>query len=279
MNMTETDASFFAEYTSRDAILKYTRATAGQGISYLLDHEYFDVYRRCLAMLPESAARRGLRLLEFGCGGGMNVVHLAASLPRLGMQLDRAIGTDFSPVLIDAANREATTYLDRALRDRLEFHVARNESVIDDLARSMGTEKTGLHGSIDFAFGVNTIRYCHRFNKQVDCAAQLFQLLKPGGVCLVIDMNDRFLFFRSAWKDRLKGNTAPAEECYLPSLEEYTAPFRDVGFDVRESRHFCWVPHSAGRVMRTALVAATPVLDVVAGSRAMRSLVIARRPE
>ena len=33
------DEAFFEEYTSHDAILKYTRATAGYGISYLLDHD------------------------------------------------------------------------------------------------------------------------------------------------------------------------------------------------------------------------------------------------
>ena len=46
----ETDA-FFLEYTSQDAILKYTKATAGFGISYLLDHDYKAVYLDALRHL------------------------------------------------------------------------------------------------------------------------------------------------------------------------------------------------------------------------------------
>src|SRR5262249_17336999 len=107
----------------------------------------------------------------------------------------------------------------------------------------------------------------------------LYDMLTPGGVCVVIDMNDRFKFFRSSWKERFSGAAAAEEECYLPSLTEYTEPFRAAGFDVRESKHFCWVPHSSGRLMGAALSAGTPLLDAVAGSRAMRSLVIARKPE
>jgi len=34
------DDVFFREYTSEDAIRKYTRATAGYGISHLLENEY-----------------------------------------------------------------------------------------------------------------------------------------------------------------------------------------------------------------------------------------------
>ena len=44
------DAAFFDEYTSHDAILKYTRATAGYGISHLLDRDYrYALVRRSTA--------------------------------------------------------------------------------------------------------------------------------------------------------------------------------------------------------------------------------------
>ena len=43
---------FFREYTSQDAILKYTRATAGYGIGYLLDHDYKAIYLAALNALP-----------------------------------------------------------------------------------------------------------------------------------------------------------------------------------------------------------------------------------
>jgi hypothetical protein len=46
---TKTD-SFFREYTSQDAILKYTKATAGFGISYLLDHDYKAVFLTSLSL-------------------------------------------------------------------------------------------------------------------------------------------------------------------------------------------------------------------------------------
>src|SRR5207248_10703327 len=97
----EADA-FFPEYTSQDAILKYTRATAGFGIGYLLDHDYKTIYLNALSLLPIEAQQRAIRILEFGCGAGMNLLHLVSSLSRNGIKVVRAIGTDFSPVLIEA---------------------------------------------------------------------------------------------------------------------------------------------------------------------------------
>src|SRR2546430_8159169 len=97
------ETEFFKEYTSPEALSKYTRATAGYGISYLLDHDYKAVYLRALDLLPGYIRERGLRVLEFGCGGGMNLLHLTSVLRRHGVRVERAIGTDFSPVLIAAA--------------------------------------------------------------------------------------------------------------------------------------------------------------------------------
>ena len=77
---------------------------------------------------------------------------------------------------------------------------------------------------------------------------------------------------------RFGGQSETPEECYIPSLSEYTAPFKTVGFDVLRSEHFCWIPHSAGEPMSRVLAALTPVLNTVAGSRAMRSLIVARKP-
>ena len=77
-------AEYFKEYTSPEAISKYTRATAGYGISYLLDHDYKEVYLRALDLLSDQAKKRGLRILEFGCGGGMNLLHLMSVLSRAG---------------------------------------------------------------------------------------------------------------------------------------------------------------------------------------------------
>jgi hypothetical protein len=35
---------FLEEYSTADAVRKYTRRTAGSGIEYLLDHDYADIY-------------------------------------------------------------------------------------------------------------------------------------------------------------------------------------------------------------------------------------------
>ena len=46
---------FLRQYTSQDEILKYTRATAGFGISYLLDHDYKAVYLEAHGLLPKES--------------------------------------------------------------------------------------------------------------------------------------------------------------------------------------------------------------------------------
>lgn len=276
---TATDDSdvFFREYTSQDAIAKYTRATAGYGISYLLDHDYKAVYAEAMGLLPFKARQSGMRVLEFGCGGGMNLLRLVRDLSGKQVQVEKAIGTDFSPVLIDAAKREATNYLSDEERRSVEFYVAKNEALVEGLASATATEQSKWNNSIDFIIGVNTSRYCHRAGKQVDYARDIMRLLVPGGVCVVIDMSDRFLFFRSAIKNKFLRRVDP-EDCRIPSLEEYALPFRTVGFEIVRVEHFCWIPHSSGSLMCTILRLISPVLNTVAKSRAMRSLVILKKP-
>jgi SAM-dependent methyltransferase len=269
---------FFCEYTSQDAILKYTKATAGFGISYLLDHDYKKVYLEAINRLPLQIRQNGIRMLEFGCGGGMNLLHLIRILSRECVHVKSAIGTDFSPVLIQAAAQETQRYLTSQEQSHVRFCVAKNETLLEELSASLGQHSSELENSFQFIIGVNTIRYCHRAGKQLDCARDIFRLLQPGGVCVVIDMNDRFPVFRSALKNKFRGKKAKEEECYVPSLKEYTAPFQQVGFAVCRSEHFCWIPHSAGRLMTGLLYALSPVLIGVAGSRAMRSLVVAQKP-
>ena len=271
----ERDA-FFREYTSQGAIAKYTRVTAGFGVSYLLDHDYKRVYLGALSQLPQEFRQRAIRILEFGCGGGMNLIHLVSVLNKEGIHVEKAIGTDFSPVLIEAARREAKNYLGQQAKHKLAFHVVNNERMLADLSASTGMEKNKLRTSFHFALGVNTIRYCHAAKREVECARDIFDLLVPGGVCVVIDMNNRFPCFRSDMKNKFRRREE--EGCYVPTLEEYTAPFVEVGFEVLRSAHFCWVPHSSGRLMCRFFSLISPVLDVVARSRAMRSLVVSRKP-
>jgi SAM-dependent methyltransferase len=269
---------FFREYTSQDAILKYTRETAGLGIGYLLEHDYKQVYLEAIRRLPQQVRQNRIRMLEFGCGGGMNLLHLVSVLNRDGIDVASAIGTDFSPVLIDAANEETQRYLTPQQRSRVHFCVAKNETLLEELSESLGQDASILENSFHFIIGVNTIRYCHRAGSQLDCARDIFRLLAPGGVCVVIDMNNRFPAFRSALKNKVRGKQQREEECYLPSLEEYTAPFQQAGFQVSRSEHFCWIPHSAGRFMMRLLDLLSPVLSTVTASRAMRSLVVVQKP-
>lgn len=278
MNSLKEADPFFREYTSPDAVFKYTKATAGFGISYLLDHDYKTVYVKAIHCLPRHVRQHGIRMLEFGCGGGMNLLQVVSSLGRDGFYIESAIGTDFSPVLIEAAKKEAQSYLTPRERSRVQFCVAKNETLLEELSADLGGEFSKLENSFHFIIGVNTIRYCYRAGKDFDCVQDIFRLLAPGGVCVVMDMNDRFPAFRSRLKNKLRGKKQREEECYLPSLEEYTAAFHQVGFEVLRSEHFCWIPHSAGRFLMALLHAMSPVLNMAARSRAMRSLVVAKKP-
>ena len=268
--------AFFREYTSGDAIEKYSRPTAGYGINYLLEHDYKAVYLDALKRLPEGIRQKTIRMLEFGCGAGMNLLHLVSVLRSEGLNVAEAIGTDFSPVLVAAAAAEAESHLHRGNHAQLRFLVGRNETLLSDLSLALGKERSEMTDSFHFIFGVNTVRYCHAAGKEMENANDIFQLLAPGGVCVIIDMNSRFPLFRSDLKNKLRFHKE--EECYVPSLEEYAAPFTKIGFELLRKEQFCWVPHSSGKLMCRALSAFSPILDATAKSRAMRSLVVARKP-
>lgn len=274
-NANSLNGAFLQEYNSQGAIRRYLKTTAGYGISYLLDHDYGDLYLDTLeGYIPVSQIRHGIRLWEFGCGGGMNLIHLIRAMERRGIALECAYGTDFSREMIDAANREAEAWLTPAQIAKVRFCVARNESLIADLTTGLGVKEEFLLGSFDIMLGVNTIRYNHRLLNQNKCAGHIFNLLREGGVCIVIDMNNKFPAFRSRFRERpLKDDRA----YYLPSLDEYARPFSSAGFDILRKENFCWIPHSAGRALTTMMRAFTPMLGALAPSRAMRSLVVSRK--
>ncbi|HXJ79762.1 MAG TPA: class I SAM-dependent methyltransferase, partial [Candidatus Methylomirabilis sp.] len=227
------NTAFFQEYTSPEAVAKYTRATAGFGVSYLLDHDYKRVYLQALRRLPRGVCQRGIRMLEFGCGGGMNLIHLVSVLDEEGIRVEKAIGTDFSPVLIEEAHREARSSFGEKERQRLAFHVVDNGRLLEGLLAS-GLASGELRNSFHFVLGVNTIRYCHAAGRELQCARDIFDLLTPGGICVAIDMNNRYPLFRSDLKRKLR-RRPEEEECYVPTLEEYTAPFSQAGFEVVRS--------------------------------------------
>ena len=263
---------FLDEYVSEDAVRKYTTGTAGYGITYLLRNDYARIYFDAVNSYVRTSAARPLRLLEFGCGAGMNITRLVSLLEQKKVPVERAYGTDFSPRLVQAAEQEAGAFLSHDLAQKLSFHVARNEQLVQDLGTEIENNE-GLLGSFDLILGVNTFRYCHRLGKEVECASDIYRLLRPKGVCVMIDMNSKFPAFRS----HLKNLNQDSAECYLPSLEEYAHPFQTAGFEIIKKENFCWIPHSAGPALTFCCRFLSPFLNLLIRNRAMRSLVVARK--
>jgi len=266
---------FLEEYSTEDSLRRYTKETAGKGISYLLDHDYGEIYFSVIEnQIPKTRVQNGIRLWEFGCGAGMNLIHLMSALERRGVPVEFAVGTDFSEALLGAAKREAKRYLTPEQNKKVQFCVASHETLIEEVTKGLGVPKEALLGSFDVMLGVNTIRYGHRLMTQNEVATTIKSLLADRGVCIVIDMNNRFPAFRSRFRDRLvKG----AKALYLPSLEEYARPFSSAGLEILKRENFCWIPHSAGSGLTNVMKALTPVLNTIVPSRAMRSLVIAQK--
>src|ERR1700674_3420922 len=266
---------FLEEYSSDDSLRRYTKETAGNGISYLLDHDYGEIYFSVIEnQIPKARVQKGIRLWEFGCGAGMNLLYLVSTLERRGGAVEYAVGTDFSEALISAAKQQAQTYLTPPQNQKVRFCVASHENLIEEVTKGLAVRKEDLLGSFDVMLGVNTIRYCHRLMKENEVAATITSLLADRGVCIVIDMNDKFPAFRSRFRDRL---AKEAKAYYLPSLEEYARPFSSAGLQILKRENFCWIPHSAGSGLTAVMRALTPVLNTIAPRRAMRSLVIAQK--
>jgi SAM-dependent methyltransferase len=200
--------TFFREYTSPAAVAKYSSATAGCGINYLLDDDYKEVYLKSLRLLPVDVQQRGIRILEFGCGAGMNLLHLVSLLIREGINVTSAAGTDFSPVLIETAKREAKSCLPEGELRKFEFHVAKTESIMSDLSTAARIERSSLENSFHFVLGVNTIRYCHTAKTEMDSVRAIFNLLAPGGICVVYRYEQSFSFL----PQRVKESTSLEEE-------------------------------------------------------------------
>jgi 2-polyprenyl-3-methyl-5-hydroxy-6-metoxy-1,4-benzoquinol methylase len=269
------NGEFLEEYSSEDSLRRYSKETAGNGISYLLDHDYGEIYFGVIEnQISKSRVQKGIRLWEFGCGAGMNLLHLVSALERRGITVELAVGTDFSETLIAAAKQQAKRYLTPEQNKKVRFCVARHENLIEEATAGLEARKEDLLGSFDIMLGVNTIRYCHRLLNENEVAATISNLLAERGVCIVIDMNDKFPAFRSRIRDRLAKD---AKAYYLPSLDEYARPFSSAGFQILRRENFCWIPHSAGTGLTTVMRALTPVLNTIAPSRAMRSLVIAQK--
>jgi len=267
---------YLEEYSADEAVRKYVSESAGSGIAYLLQHVYGPLYEEQIdGLLAQSAPKGGLRILEYGCGGGMNLIWIVRRLLDRHIELDFACGTDFSPKMVEAAKKEAYSSLPGTTRTKVSFHAVANENLDRDLPKELGLSFAALQNSFDFIVGVNTFRYCFRLGSQAKSAGDIFSLLRPGGRSVMIEMNRLFPLFRS----KLRGSSnTPRDQRYLPSLEEYATVFRKTGFEIETKKNFCWVPHSAGPGMVAALSTLSPVLQSLFQPFAMRSLIVARKP-
>ncbi|MBV9298655.1 MAG: class I SAM-dependent methyltransferase [Verrucomicrobia bacterium] len=267
---------YLQEYTADEAVQKYVSETAGSGIAYLLQHVYGRVYEEQIdKLIARSGDQIAFRILEYGCGGGMNLIWIAKRLLDRRLKLDFACGTDFSQKMVEAAKKEASSFLPNTMSDKVSFHTVANENLSRDLPRELGQALAELQNSFHLILGVNTFRYCFRLGKQAESAGDIFSLLQPGGYSVMIDMNRSFPFFRSKLRDRL---TKPKDQRSLPSLEQYATVFADAGFEIEMKKNFCWVPHSAGPAMLASLRTLSPLLQSLFSRFAMRSLIIARKP-
>ena len=172
---------FLEEYGSEDAVRKYTAGTAGYGINYLLHNDYSRIYLDAIDSYLRTSPQRPLRMLEFGCGAGMNVIELVALLEQKGIPVEIAYGTDFSARLLQSATEQAKAFLGPELAKKVSFYVARNEALAEDLAAARGNPAADLAGFFDLIVGVNTFRYCHRLGKEQECAADIYRYVATRG--------------------------------------------------------------------------------------------------
>ncbi len=269
--------AYLEEYSQHDAVKRYLSETAGTGIGYLLNNVYGPIYQRNIdLLLKEGAGKTNWRILEYGCGGGMNVIHVVKLLADRGIDIEAAYGTDFAEAMIKAARAEARQHLTPGEQKKVRFAVAPNENLSPTLAADLAVPAADLAGKFHFIFGINTFRYCHRIGESDRCAKDLFNLLRPGGISIMIDMNNRFPLFRSRLRDKM---TKPEDQTVLPSVDQYKEPFVRAGFRLLEVRNFCWIPHSAKGLEFSVCKALNPVLDAILPAFAMRTLVVGQKPK
>jgi len=267
---------YLEEYNTGKAVRRYLSDTAGSGIAYLLQEVYGRLYDEQINQLvAQNGERAAFRILEYGCGGGMNLIWIVNRLLDRGLKLDFACGTDFSPKMIDAAKREASSSIPGGENSKVSFHLVANEHLSSGLSQELERSLEDLQNSFHLIVGVNTFRYCFRLGKQAETASDILSLLRPGGYSVMIDMNRYFPFFRTRLRDRL---TKPEDERYPPTLDEYAAVFRKAGFEIETKANFCWVPHSAGPTMLATLKTLSPVFQALFPRFAMRSVIIGRKP-
>ena len=120
--------AYLDEYTSNNAVKKYSTGTAGKGIQYNLAHIYGPLYDATIdAILLENVTKKPFRILEYDCGAGMNLLHMFNLLIAKKIPIELAIGTDFSNPLIEAAKRERSLTIANEHHSKIKFILASNE--------------------------------------------------------------------------------------------------------------------------------------------------------
>ena len=139
--------------------------------------------------------------MDFGCGGGIDVVLAADKVGPDGM----VIGIDFSPQMIDRAKQSVS---EKGLEDRVHLHVA-------------GLEKSGLPGGFaDVVISNCVVNLC----PEKDAVYQeAFRILKPYGRMAISDIilaedieADLRQRFQSVWSGCLAG--AVTQDDYWQTL-------------------------------------------------------------
>jgi len=267
---------YLQEYSTGVAVRRYVSDSAGSGIAYLLQNVYGRIYREQIdKLVMQSGEKIAFRILEYGCGGGMNLIWIVRCLLDRGLKVDFACGTDFSPKMVEAAIKEVSASIPSTDNGKVSFHVVANENLSSGLSKELGRPLKDLQNSFHLIVGVNTFRYCFRLGKQAESASDIFSLLQPGGISVMIDMNRYFPFFRTRLRDRL---TKPEDQRYLPTMDEYATAFRQAGFGIETKANFSWVPHSAGPATLATVRTLSPMLQALFPRLAMRSLIIGRKP-
>ena len=140
---------------------KYLSDTAGAGIAYLLQHVYGPIYDQQISKIAaQNGDRTAFRVLEYGCGGGMNLIWIVRRLLDRQLKLDFACGTDFSAKMVEAAVKESSFSLPANAREKVSFHAVANENLDRDLPKELGRPLADLQNSFHLIVGVNTFRYC-----------------------------------------------------------------------------------------------------------------------
>jgi SAM-dependent methyltransferase len=274
---------YLVEYSQPTVIARYLSDTGVPAFTYLVRTVYTSIYQEIVkTLVSHNPERHGFRILEYGCGGGMNLVQLIRLFQAQGAQLTEAIGTDFSPPMIDAARNEAKQQLSVELNAVTTYVVARHETITRDLASGLGVSLGELQNTFDLILGVNTFRYAHRLKKDETFARELFTLLRPGGYSIMIDMNRGFRFVGSHAHDLC---TRAKQRYYIPSVRQYSGPFLKAGFLITRARTFygltrlaSWVPASAEVPLHSLFWALRSALDTYLSPFARHALLIAKKP-